>query len=121
MNSIGLIEWGEALGGGSPGGGGTPTTQDKDLSPLATMGNDSPTGIFITDTPQSGSYVTVFIGPMAADVGDGVLTKDCYFGAVAGVAKTFSTVVAGDQLFWNGLIAGYNLAPTDNVDLSYDT
>lgn len=100
----------------------SPTASDKSLTPLATSGNFSSTGISITHTPHSDSYVSVLVNGIQVEVGDGVRTKNCYFSADAGAsAKTIANISASDVLFWNGVISGYDLSPTDRIDLNYVT
>lgn len=100
--------------------GGVSTRANKDMSPLATVGDNAPTGLLVAETPVGGTAIQVFVGPLAADVGDGDVLKDCYFGNLPGIAKAFPDVVVGDQLYWNGVLARYDLAPTDRVDFVYD-
>jgi alpha-tubulin suppressor-like RCC1 family protein len=33
--------------------------------------------------------------------------------------RTIANIAAGDALYWNGTIAGFNLATTDKIDLNY--
>jgi len=98
-----------------------PTTADKSrFSVNNTSGNDSDTGLTITSAPAGSSDVIVMVNGLQYKVGNGSNTGcDCYFGATSGTAHTFATIVAGDKLFWNGTIAGFQLATTDLVDLNY--
>lgn len=109
----------------SVGAGGVqaavPVTADKAGNPSGAVTTDeTTTGLTITKTPAAGSYVTVRLNGVAVEVGNGVKTKDCYFSADAGVtARAFSAIVATDTLYWNAVIAGINLATTDEIDLDY--
>jgi hypothetical protein len=72
-------------------------------------------------TPNNGSFVKVTINGDEPEIGDGVKTKDCYFSGDAGAtAKAFTTIIAGDKLYWNGSIAGYQLAITDKISFEYN-
>jgi hypothetical protein len=66
-------------------------------------------------------YAVVYVNGQQQDLGD--LTAACYFSADGGVtARTLGpggTLAAGDQLYWNGSIAGFQLAVTDTVTLDY--
>ena len=96
---------------------------DAGLAPLATSGDYATTGIAITYTPNGGR-VSVNINGIEYEVGDGVRTKDCYFAVAGGggaAARAFSAIIATDVLYWNGVIAGFNLETDDIVDLDYHT
>jgi len=100
-----------------------PTLQlaNKYESPLSTVGNDQDSGITIDYTPSNNGFVDVKINGMSVRLGDGVKTRDCYFSADGGTtARSITDVEAGDSLYWNGLIAGYDLnSLTDEVSLFY--
>jgi len=56
-------------------------------------------------------------------VGDGTkVAVDCYFSGNGGTtARALRSVVAGDLLYWNGSVAGFELAAgTDKIDFVYD-
>ena len=102
--------------------GGWPTSADKDLTPAICIGNFRQTALFISGTPFNNSYVRVDINSLSVVLGDGVKTKDCYFSDDAGVnAKSIANIVAGDQLIWNSIIAGFNLDANDRINLYYVT
>jgi len=87
-----------------------------------TVGNDFNTGIIISATPISGSYVAVTINGLNAEVGNGLTTKDCYFssdGTSSGV-RQMSAITSGDYFMWNTNIAGYYLDATDSVSFYYN-
>lgn len=86
-----------------------------------TNGNASPTGVIIEHTPYKDSRVEVKINGIAVNLGNGVLTKDCYFSNDNGeTAKLIKDIEAGDQLYWNGENAGYELDPNDDIDFIYE-
>jgi hypothetical protein len=66
-------------------------------------------------------YAAVFVNGQQQDLGG--LTAPCYFSSNGGVtASTLGaggTLAAGDQLYWNGSIAGFQLATTDVITLDY--
>jgi hypothetical protein len=70
--------------------------------------------------PATG-YPFVFVNGAMQALGG--LTADCYFSADGGVtARTLGsagTIAAGDHLYWNGSIAGFQLAATDVVTFDY--
>ena len=98
-----------------------PTIEDKSLTPAVTSGDESSTGLTITSTPQGERYVTVIVNGISYEVGDGYKTFDCYFSDDGGTtARNLFDVEAGDTLYWNGTIAGFDLSGTDRIDLDYD-
>lgn len=88
------------------------------------------TGIDIDYTPFSDSEVIVKINGVEVNIGDGDNTEDCYFtdptdpgyntAGNAMVAKPMADIAAGDVLVWNPSAAGYQLDPSDDVDVIYD-
>lgn len=100
-----------------------PTTANKDMACSTTSADgQAATAVALVSTPAKGSYIEVTVSKgYRASVGDGVKTKDCYFSADAGAtAKTIANVVAGDLLYWNGSIAGAQLASgVDTLDYDY--
>ena len=100
---------------------GVDTNVDQDLTPIVTSGNGASTGISITYTPWNDSKVMVKINGIGSNLGDGVKTKDCYFSNDNGAtARAMADIEAGDTLYWNGEVAGYDLDAGDEVDLDYE-
>lgn len=101
---------------------------DKFMTSLSTsLDGDLASNSPITNTPIDGCYVAVFVNGVEYEVGNGVFTKSCYF-ASAGlphVAKGFSSshpngqIEAGDFLYWNGSIAGFNITAGSRISLMY--
>jgi hypothetical protein len=82
------------------------TIADEDIATLSTLSN----------TPINGCYVEVKVNGIEYEVGDGVKTKSCYFSGNGGTdARGFLSthpngqVQSGDELYWNGSIAGFEL------------
>jgi hypothetical protein len=101
--------------------GGIPTIDDKALVPAATIGNSQPTGLTITNTPFTGGYIRVDVNSLSAIVGNNDITKDCYFSGDGGfTSKAIYAIVAGDELIWNGIVAGFDLDGGDIIDFHYD-
>jgi hypothetical protein len=98
------------------------TLADLDQTTVGdTNGNYSPTGVTIEYTPFLDSMVHVKINGIEVNLGNGARTKDCYFSNDGGLtAKGIKNIAAGDELFWNGGIAGYELDPSDDIDFEYD-
>jgi len=94
---------------------------DTKLTPSVTSGDGQDSGLDISTTPDGGR-ISVFVNGVQYMVGSGVKTEDCYFSVDGGTtARTFVTVAAGDSLYWNGVIAGFDLEATDIVDMNYVT
>jgi hypothetical protein len=101
--------------------GGVPVTDNKEMTAsVTTADGDAATATTIVGTPASDSYVQVFINGVKVILGDGVTTKDCYFSADGGTTpKSIAAIAAGDTLYWNGSVAGYELDGNDRVDFDY--
>lgn len=104
------------------GRGPVPTTANKNQSPAAGTGNEQTTGLTIAATPSGASYVRVSVNGVGYILGDASKTTpvECYYSADGGTTpRAISAIVSGDTLYWNGTIAGFNLATTDSVDMEY--
>lgn len=93
------------------------TVSDGDLA--------CPVAVAVTPAASStnGGYIGVRVnGVHVPLVGDGTTVGVwCYFSDDGGVtAKLMRDVVAGDLLYWNGSIAGYELEISDAIDFDYD-
>lgn len=94
---------------------------DAEIFAEGTNGNGSSTGITIEYTPFADSNVEVKINGIGVNLGNGVLTKDCYFSNDGGITpKLIKDIEAGDILYWNGANAGYELDPLDDIDFEYE-
>ena len=100
-----------------------PVTLNRNMVALTTAADgDKACATSIQKTPALDSDVDVVIGGFFMGLGDGVKTKACYFSGDNGVtARLIKDIVAGDFLYWNGSVAGCQLAPTDSVDFLYSS
>jgi len=113
--------------GGVFGGSMVLSPNDKFFTSLVTTTDGSlATNSTITNTPVNGCYVEVKYNGVEYEVGNGVKTKDFYFSGDNGVtARGFSSthtngqVQAGDKLYFNGSIAGFNLQTGFKISLLY--
>jgi len=98
---------------------GVPTDVDNDKAVASnTVGNNASTGLAIEHTPFADSKVTLKINGLEASYG---MSKDFYFSNDGGAtARAMADIEAGDELFWNGTNAGYDLEPTDDIDIDYE-
>jgi hypothetical protein len=94
------------------------TTVDGDLA-CATAVAFTPAA-----STTNGGYIGVGINPaFPYQVGDGTKVGcDCYFSNDGGAtARLLKNVVAGDLLYWNQSVAGFNLSSsTDIVSFFFD-
>ena len=95
---------------------------ERDLTPLATSGNYSATGITITYTPFSDSAVDVLVNGLGLSEADGDRDSAAvYFSNDGGLtARAIADITAGDELYWNGDIAGFELTTDDAIDIVYE-
>jgi hypothetical protein len=82
--------------------------------------NNFSTGITISQTPSQYSRINVFVNGQQQRIGDGVTTQDLYFGTQSGSAVAISSIESGYELFWNGLVAGFRISNTDQIDIIYE-
>lgn len=74
-----------------------------------------------TTASTAGGYVGVNVNGIAYPVGDGSKAGvACYFSGNGGTtARAMQAIIAGDSLYWQGSIAGFQLAVTDRLDFLY--
>ena len=97
------------------------TYVDKKINPTATTGDYASTGILITYSPYQDSYVTVEVNGISVDLGDGTRDTDSYFSGDAGITPAnIEELRAGDELYWNGSLSGFDLEAGDEVSLTYE-
>jgi hypothetical protein len=93
----------------------------SNLTPALSNGNGSATGITLEFTPFADSTVQVYINGVAVTETYGEKTGDVYFSADGGAtAKNIADLAAGDEMYWNSDIAGYEIGPGDTFDLVYE-
>lgn len=116
-----VLPWRPSVGSASDIEQGVQVYQ-RDLSPLATNGDYSSTGITIDYTPFSDSAVDVLVNGLGLSEADG--NRDAaavYFSNDGGLtAKTIANIEAGDELYWNAGIAGFELTEDDVIDIIYE-
>ena len=88
-------------------------------APTPSSGDDSPTGIVISGVPAGEGIVHVYVNGLKVECGDGSLLRDCYFDDGASGARAFGAIQDGDELYWNGAIAGYELAASDRISFVF--
>lgn len=66
--------------------------------------------------------ITLSINGQGALIGDGQKSQSCYFSADNGqTARYLNDIDLNDKLYWNSLVAGYIIEPSDEVVLNYNT
>jgi len=100
---------------------GKPTAENKSMAALATSGDgDLACNTAMAKTPVFGGYVVPYIRGIAVTIGNGTKDKCCYLSGDGGAtARAFADVAAGDKLYWNPTVAGYNLQAGWRIDLYY--
>lgn len=97
------------------------TYVDKKINPTLTSGDHASTGISITHSPYQDSYVTIEVNGISVALGDGNKDTDSYFSGDSGITPaSIEEVRAGDTLYWNGSIAGFDLEAGDAINLIYE-
>jgi hypothetical protein len=92
-----------------------------DLAPLASNGNESATGVTLDFAPFADSTVQVYLNGVAVTESYGDKTGDVYFSADGGItSKNISELAAGDELYWNSDITGFEIGEGDTIDLVYE-
>jgi hypothetical protein len=74
-----------------------------------------------TSSTTAGGYVGADVNGVWVSVGDGTkVGVALYFSGDGGTtARTMKNIVAGDLPYWNGSVAGYQLAATDRISLHF--
>jgi len=94
---------------------------DINLTALSgTGGTYLATNTSVSDVPVTN--IRVMVNSIEVNVGNGTTVADCFFSDDGGsTAKSFTTVAQGDNLYWNGDQAKYQLEITDEIDFIYLT
>jgi hypothetical protein len=116
-----VLPWRPSVGAAVEIEQGVPVYQ-RDLTPTTTSGNYSSTGITIEFTPFSDSAVDVLVNGLGLSEANGNRDSAAvYFSNDGGAtARTIANIEAGDTLYWNGVIAGFDLSADDMVDIVYE-
>ena len=93
-------------------GGSSPIYQIATSS--ITNGNYSPTGIFLSSTPSDYSRIQISVNGQLIHLGASS-SADAYF------TKNLQDLITNDELYWNGIIAGYELDSYDKLQIVYET
>lgn len=103
------------------GGGSTLVTADKSLTAQVTTA-DGQLATTSTITFSPAGYVPVLVNGIKVSLGNGVKTGvACYFSGDGGTTpRLISAITAGDALYWNGSVAGFELDSSDRIDFDYE-
>lgn len=98
------------------------TLANKEMAASVTSADgDLGCSTVIAGTPANDSYVLVLVNGLGITIGNAVKTKEAYFSGDSGTtARSLANIASGDRLFWNGSVAGYQLAVTDVIDFIYE-
>lgn len=108
-----------------PSLGAVPTAMGQEYTQSApsafTNGNGSSTGITLDYTPFADSTVQVYINGIAVTESYGDKVNEVYFSNDGGAtAKALADLEAGDTLYWNSNVAGYEIGSSDTIDIVYE-
>ena len=88
------------------------------FSGVNSLGDNSPTGVILSYTPNNYSRIEVYVNGQKQRLGNGVTQSvDCYFDITG---KELINLTTGDELYWNGLYAGYDLSTSDSIEIVYE-
>ena len=95
----------------------TPNTTTGDSS-LAVV------NVFAGDNPHQYTIPMVFVNGVLVLVEENIIptTGECYFAepGTPALPVPFELLDGTENLYWNGVVAGYNLSPTDQIIIHYD-
>jgi hypothetical protein len=94
---------------------------ERNRIPITTSGNNASTGITLSRQPTTATFIEINVNGSIIDVKDGTGTnQSCYFSVDGGLTpKTYAQLSIGDTLYWNGILAGYDLDGYDRIDMTY--
>jgi hypothetical protein len=104
--------------------GSKPTLLDKNMTPLNVAGSNGVfSGLTITNTPISDGYVEVTVNGIVINLGTSSSNGDGYFAQPSSggtIGRNLADIQAGDEFYWNSILALYPLDNTDSVSFNYN-
>jgi len=96
---------------------------DRYLGSTTTADGQLATTSALSATPNDYSRVQVFVNGQQQRLGNGTkVGVDCYFSSDGGTtAKNLSALVLGDNLYWNGSVAFFQISTSDVVEIVYES
>jgi hypothetical protein len=87
-----------------------------------TSGNDQSTGMFLSQTPNDYSRIQVYVNGQLQRLGNGITTNvDCYISSTPSISENLANISSGQQLYWNGAFANFDLSTTDIIEIIYES
>jgi hypothetical protein len=87
-----------------------------------TSGNDQSTGMFLSQTPNDYSRIQVYVNGQLQRLGNGITTNvDCYISSTPSISENLANISSGQQLYWNGSFANFDLSTTDIIEIIYES
>lgn len=100
--------------------GGRPSKANKGMAASVTTADHDLACATAIAAAAKGT-VEVQVNGVAQILGDADRAHDCYFSADSGAtALAADAVTAGALLYWNGTVAGFELAATDKISFFYN-
>ena len=92
------------------------------VNSFITSGNDQSTGMVLTQNPNDYSRIQVYVNGQLQRLGNGVTTNvDCYISSTPSVSENLVNIYSGQQLYWNGTFANFDLSTTDIIEIIYES
>lgn len=100
-------------------GGSKPVYQSG--NPLTTSGDNQPTGIFLSKTPNDFSRIQILVNGQGLLLGTSNINTECYFSPNGITIRDYDSLEASDQLYFNGSYIGYDLDGNDDITIIYES
>lgn len=99
-----------------------PTLSNKNMTGSTTTADgDQATSTTVASTPAQDGWVQLLVGSVPETIGDGDKLSAAYISGDNGsTARTIAAIAAGDKIYWNGSIAGYELNSSYKLHLIYN-
>jgi hypothetical protein len=92
------------------------------VNSFVTSGNDQSTGMFLSQTPNDYSRIQVYVNGQLQRLGNGITTNvDCYISSTPSISENLANISSGQQLYWNGSFANFDLSTTDIIEIIYES
>lgn len=92
------------------------------VNSFVTSGNDQSTGMFLSQTPNDYSRIQVYVNGQLQRLGNGITTNvDCYISSTPSISENLVNISSGQQLYWNGAFANFDLSTTDIIEIIYES
>jgi hypothetical protein len=78
--------------------------------------------MFLSQTPNDYSRIQVYVNGQLQRLGNGITTNvDCYISSTPSISENLANISSGQQLYWNGSFANFDLSTTDIIEIIYES